>query len=370
MNHGSKNTQKDSLCSSLAKSKFITKNLFQYSGRLRFKYQILSNSNGVGLIGVLTAVGITSVLIVSLMSIMSANVQNSERLKFIGEADTVIQEVGMQMKSDPDLCLALVAGQDFVSTSSDMIMLRNQKEKFDAARSDLSASGLSADQITYLQDKYSRARSKVPAYSSATVGCLNNEYCSGQSMGRILIQEVGFKVNKNIFSNVHILDLILNLKDNSGFNVQRRLLVNVQTSGSGTNRKILDCQGNNTTISSQEVCDPTNPSKCVKYEDIEPLLALMDNLAGGMHKAVACYAFAGATVVDASGVKVCRIPGDSCPSGWTKFQSWSTTTARTCPSGCHSSGGGSTGSHPWSNIDPSSETCSWKKRKKNREVLG
>jgi hypothetical protein len=57
----------------------------------------------------------------------------------------------------------------------------------------------------------------------------------------------------------------------------------------------------------------------------------------------------------------CRIPGSSCPSGWTQFKNWSSTIASTSPNGCISCGTApcpcTTGSHEFSDKAP--ESCDW-----------
>lgn len=66
-------------------------------------------------------------------------------------------------------------------------------------------------------------------------------------------------------------------------------------------------------------------------------------LVNGVHTSDDCANLAGGgnTVSAGGGEYVCKVSGASCPSGWTKYQNWSTTQLRTCvgyreggPGGC------------------------------------
>ena len=58
----------------------------------------------------------------------------------------------------------------------------------------------------------------------------------------------------------------------------------------------------------------------------------------------------GGTTVTVGGVTFCKFTGSSCPSGWTQYLNWSTTTPRSCPNlgdGCKPLT--TTESHTWAN---------------------
>ncbi|HBB44198.1 MAG: hypothetical protein UW27_C0011G0010 [Parcubacteria group bacterium GW2011_GWA1_44_13] len=90
------------------------------------------------------------------------------------------------------------------------------------------------------------------------------------------------------------------------------------------------------------------------------------NLVNGQHTASQCSGLGGSTV-DITGGKLCKLAGASCPAGWVKYQSWSTTSnintnyivngapkvctrvVRIC----------SSLSHTWANTAQESVTCSY-----------
>ncbi|MFA6285573.1 MAG: hypothetical protein WC643_03550 [Parcubacteria group bacterium] len=69
--------------------------------------------------------------------------------------------------------------------------------------------------------------------------------------------------------------------------------------------------------------------------------------------------FEGGSEVDiGGGVTVCKIPGTSCPTGWHQYNKFSETNANTCVGtngGCAGATTVTTGSHPFSDIDPATE---------------
>ena len=68
-------------------------------------------------------------------------------------------------------------------------------------------------------------------------------------------------------------------------------------------------------------------------------------------------------IAEADGEYICRIEGDSCPSGWEQYEEWSTTESDTCTSSnffCGSSC--STDSHEWDN-EPI-ETCTYQRTRR------
>ncbi len=86
-------------------------------------------------------------------------------------------------------------------------------------------------------------------------------------------------------------------------------------------------------------------------------------LANNQHSANDCIS-AGGVIVQSDGVYFCKFSSSSCPSGWTQYQNWSTTTsARGCGGGDEGCGTNcvcgysccDTGEHPWSNV--ATESC-------------
>lgn len=53
------------------------------------------------------------------------------------------------------------------------------------------------------------------------------------------------------------------------------------------------------------------------------------NLVNGQHTAAQCSALGGSTVDVATGTKLCKLAGASCPVGWAKYNNWSTTSGVT-----------------------------------------
>jgi hypothetical protein len=81
-------------------------------------------------------------------------------------------------------------------------------------------------------------------------------------------------------------------------------------------------------------------------------------LTGGSHSQSSC-ASAGGTVVSAGGAQICQFNAGSCPSGWSQYSNWRTTTTKTCSGtgSCGSPTSCTTGSHTWGNA--SVENCSY-----------
>ena len=90
------------------------------------------------------------------------------------------------------------------------------------------------------------------------------------------------------------------------------------------------------------------------------------NLVNGQHTASQCSGLGGSTV-DITGGKLCKLAGASCPAGWVKYQSWSTTSNT---NGNYSAAAGpkvctrqtrtcSSLSHTWANAAQESVTCSY-----------
>lgn len=89
----------------------------------------------------------------------------------------------------------------------------------------------------------------------------------------------------------------------------------------------------------------------------EPLTGPL--VVNGRHTVAECSAAGG--ILDPAS-NSCQFSGGSCPSGWTKYNSWSTTVSNTCNGAhvgsCSGRTSCATGSHAWANIE--TETCSYK----------
>ncbi len=84
-------------------------------------------------------------------------------------------------------------------------------------------------------------------------------------------------------------------------------------------------------------------------------------LSGSKHVDADCT-INGGVLVNSGGNKFCKFSSNSCPSGWSQYNNWSTTKATRCAPGGYTCGWGecTTGYHSWS--DAARETCvySWR----------
>ncbi len=74
----------------------------------------------------------------------------------------------------------------------------------------------------------------------------------------------------------------------------------------------------------------------------------------GVHTQAQCTA-AGGTIFNTGSVSVCRFNGVSCPSGWTKYQQWTTTASQTCGNACGTRC--TAAGHAFTNLNPA--TCTY-----------
>lgn len=124
---------------------------------------------------------------------------------------------------------------------------------------------------------------------------------------------------------------------------------NAATICSGTN-KYLDGDGN---------CDTIDLSNYYTKAEVDALIAGSDgttlDLVYGIHSSDQCTNLGGSVVSDSSGNDFCRFSQSYCPSGWSQYNKWTTTSSKTCSSGwsCECT----TGSHSWSSTNR--ETCSY-----------
>jgi hypothetical protein len=123
--------------------------------------------------------------------------------------------------------------------------------------------------------------------------------------------------------------------------------------GIGTDSPSQKLEVNGTILGDTDVCNGSGAC-------LSQITAFIGSqaLVNNIHNYAACTA-AGGTIVDTdASYKQCRFNAASCPTGWTQFQNWSTTTSTTsppvsstcpgttcaCPAGLATSG-----SHAWSN---------------------
>ena len=132
-----------------------------------------------------------------------------------------------------------------------------------------------------------------------------------------------------------------------------------------TTRQVCDFEGNCYTRKI-EGDYPDSTTGCVLIvQNIAGPLKKVGYLTSGIHTEQECTGNGG-TVTTAGGAKICRLSDDSCPSGWTSYNSWSTTQATSCGGagknclgmGCGGQSNCTTGSHAWS--DANRESCGYK----------
>lgn len=87
-----------------------------------------------------------------------------------------------------------------------------------------------------------------------------------------------------------------------------------------------------------------------------------NDIVNGVHTSAQCTA-AGGTVFTSGAIKICRFNSATCPSGWTNYLNWTTTTARSCNTSpvspcCGNGTSCTTGSHAFSN-SAALETCQY-----------
>jgi hypothetical protein len=84
-------------------------------------------------------------------------------------------------------------------------------------------------------------------------------------------------------------------------------------------------------------------------------------ISGGSHYESDCAAAGGTLVVDASNNAFCKFSQNSCPTYWSQYGNWRTTTKKTCngtnQAGCTHASSCTTGEHAWASTNV--ETCSY-----------
>ncbi|MBI2044301.1 thrombospondin type-1 domain-containing protein [Candidatus Pacearchaeota archaeon] len=132
-----------------------------------------------------------------------------------------------------------------------------------------------------------------------------------------------------------------------------------QSCGGGTQTRTRTCTnpspsgGGATCSGSSSESQSCNTQSCDVY------------LVNNVHTVAQC-ASAGGTVVD----NFCQFSSPSCPSGWTQYKSWSTTTAKTCNRntvGAECGDSCTTGSHGWQNKNI--ETCGYDTGQEEQEKV-
>ena len=82
------------------------------------------------------------------------------------------------------------------------------------------------------------------------------------------------------------------------------------------------------------------------------------NLVNSAHTGSNCMTSNGIVEpINGTGIYVCKFPQGACPSGWTKYREWSSTSGNTCVSGGCQTDSCTTGNHPF--MDKEKETCTY-----------
>jgi hypothetical protein len=108
----------------------------------------------------------------------------------------------------------------------------------------------------------------------------------------------------------------------------------------------------------------TGPNKQVKQGDICTTVTGSEICLSSVTSPsfLKCNLQGGSEVDIGGGLTICKIPGNTCPTGWHQYDKYSETNATTCVGtngGCAGATTVTTGSHPFGNIDPVTEKATY-----------
>lgn len=317
----------------------------------------IGNKKGVGLVGVIIGIGITAIITLAIMTIVENGAKSVKTIQTMSDATDLKNEVEMRYKADYNLCLAQLAGQQFNPNNLSSFKLLNQRAAFTSAKNNISTTSQLSDKYkNVLINRYNQAASLVPASDSkACVGSI----CTGNMYGKAMVTDIILQPKSVAGPRQYLFEIDIKLSEQKGLKMQRTIPLVVQTLLlNASTEQIIDCKSYNTALSALELCNPSNPAECYTYNDIKPLMELLEPLVDGRHTVIACLANSGSIYVLPDGKKICQINTASCPSGWSQHLSY-TATANAFYSGCHGTSC-NTGFHNFANR--SREYCGYKER--------